>query len=477
MAEDLPIKKIILATALTIAAVLMLIALALPFWFGMETEKTYTAMLDQLSRNSGLQFTGKNYERGWLSSTAETVIHSPGASFEIVARHRISHGPLPLDRLMEGKWRPVQAHITSQIQLGAPGKEDASALPPLTATTTFHFNGAASVHAEMPPVRKTGAQGQLIDWRGMDADMTFDREWKKIRLDARLPALILSTPGKQGEFSVSKVALHSDMHEGTAGYFFGDGALTIGQIEFGDATERVSLQGLEISSSARPAGENVNMIIRYQLGEIRTRDERFGPGQLVMELRYLDAATLVKFKNEIDGIYRGKLPAPQAAMIVAGKAMELIGTLSRKAPELEITSLSFKTTEGEISGHAKFVLDGRKTDLTQNPMKILTSLVGDVEVSVPTPVVKRLLAPQIRHDIESYREDGTLSKEEVAKLDPKKMAEIVDRVFPQYLARNEFTRNLVKENGAYKLTLTLRQGQMLVNGKPWHLPTRTAVTL
>ena len=336
-------KKIVLATVLTIAATLVLIALALPFWFGLETEKTYTAMLDQLSRNSGLQFTGKNYERGWLSSTAETVIRHPQASFEIVARHHINHGPFPLDRVMEGKWRPAQAHITSQIQFGAPGKENASALPPLSAATTFHFNGAGSVHAEMPPVKKTGAQGQLIDWRGMDAEITFDREWKKIRLDARMPALTLATPGKQGEFSLSKVALHSDMHEGTAGYFFGDGALTIGQLEFGGATERVSLQGLEVSTSAQSAGENVNLIVRYQLGEIRAGDERFGPGQLVMELRHLDAAALVKFKNEMDGLYRGNLPPPQAAMMLAGKGLELIGALAKKAPELEITRLSFKT--------------------------------------------------------------------------------------------------------------------------------------
>ncbi|MCR4345784.1 MAG: YdgA family protein [Sulfuricaulis sp.] len=470
-------KKIVLATVLSIAATLVLIALALPFWFGLETEKTYAAMLDQLSRSSGLQFTGKNYERGWLSSTAESVIRRPEASFEIVARHHISHGPLPLDRVLEGKWLPAQAHITSQIQLDPPGNKDTFTLPPLTATTTFHFNGASSVHAELSPVKKAGAQGQIIDWRGMDADMTFDREWKKIRLDVRMPALALATPGKQGEFSLSKAVLHSDMHEGTAGYFFGDGALTIGQIEFGGATERVSLKGLEISTSAQPVGENVTLIIRYQIGEIRAGDERFGPGQLVMELRHLDAAALVKFKNEMDGLYRGNLPPPQAAMMLAGKGLELIGSLSKKAPELEITRLSFKTRDGEISGRAKFVLDGRKTNLTQNPMKLLTSLVGDVEVSIPSPVVKQMLAPQIRRDIETHYRNGSLNEQEIAKLDPAKMAAIVDQVFPQYLARNEFTRSLVEENGAYKLTLTLRQGQMLLNGKPIHLPTRAAVTL
>lgn len=469
-------KKTVLAAVLTFAATLALIALALPFWFGMETEKTYAAMLDRLSQSSGLRFTGKSYERGWLSSTAETVIRHPQASFEIVAQHRIHHGPLPLDRVTQGEWRFAQAHITSQIRLGAPDKENTSALPPLSADIVLHLNGAGAVHAEMPPIRKTGAQGQIIDWRGMNMDTTFDREWKNIRLDAHLPALTLSMPG-QGEFSLSRLSLSSDMHEGTAGYFFGNGALTIGQLEFGGGTERVSLQGLEVSTSAKPAGENVDMIIRYQLGEARAGDERFGPGQLVMELRRLDTAALVKFKNEIDGIYRGNLPPPQAAMMVTGKALELIGTLAKKAPELEITRLSFKTREGEISGRAKFVLDGRKVNLAQNPMLILTSLAGDVEVSIPAPVVKQLLAPQIRRDIEAIHERGALTREEMTHLDPAKMAEIVDRVFPQYLARNELTRHLTEEQGFYKLTLSIRHGQLLLNGKPWHLPTRAAVTL
>jgi uncharacterized protein YdgA (DUF945 family) len=469
-------RKFVRATVLAIAAMLLLIALALPFWFGLETEKTYAVVLDQMSRRSGLQFTGKNYQRGWLSSTAETVMRHPQAGFEIVAHHRISHGPLPLDRVMQGVWRLAQGHITSQIELGAHGKDNAPALPPLTASTTFHFNGAGSVHAEMPPFRKSGKQGQRLDWRGMSADLNFDREWKKIRLEASLPALTLATPGKPGELAVSGIALHSDMREGTAGYFFGDAALKIGRLEFGGDAERVSLQGLEVSTSAQPAGENVNLVIRYQLDEGRAGNERFGPGQLVMELRHLDAAALVKFRNELDGLYRGNLPPPQAALMLAGKAMELIGALAAKAPELEITRLSIKTGAGEINGHAKFVLDGRQADLARNPMLMLASLAGDVELALPAPLVKQLLAPQIRRDIEVYRESGALSAAEMARLDPQKLAQIVERAYPRYLSRHEFTRHLVEDNGRYKLVLTLRRGQMLVNGKPWQLPARPGIS-
>jgi uncharacterized protein YdgA (DUF945 family) len=469
-------KKFTLVLGFALIALAALAAVGLPYWFGMEAEKTYGAMLEQLSSSSGLQFTGKNYQRGWLSSTAETVIRHPQIPIELSARHRISHGPLPLDRMLEGDWRftPVQAHIASHITLAVVGKQQALNLPPLSTETTFRLNGDGAMRAEMSPIKTTGAQGGVIDWRGMSADMTFDRAWSKIRFDALMPSLTVTTPD-QGDMTLSRLSLHSDTQEGIAGYSFGDASLNIGQIEFGNATGRVGLKGFALSSMARPAGDNVSLVIRYTLDEAQVAEERFGPGKLVIEARNLDAAALVKFKNEIDGLTRGNLPPAQAGMIVAGKAMELIAVLSKKAPEVEITQLSFKTREGEISGKGKFVLDGRKRDIAQNPMQMLTAFAGDLELAIPAAVLKRLLTPQIRRDIAAYRQSGALTAEDVAHLSPDAMAEIIDRVFPQYLARNDFTRLLVEESGVYKLKLTIRQGQLLINGKPWHVPTQVAL--
>jgi len=466
-------KKFTLVLGFTLIALVALAAVGLPYWFGMEAEKTYGAMLEQLSGSSGLQFTGKNYQRGWLSSTAETVIRHPQIPIELSAQHRISHGPLPLDRMLEGDWRftPVQAHIASQITLAAVGKQKPLNLPPLSTETTFRLNGDGAMRAEMSPTKTTGAQGGVIDWRGMSADMTFDRAWRKIRFDALMPSLTVTAPD-QGEMTLSRLSLHSDTQEGIAGYSFGDASLNIGQLEFGNAAGRVGLKGFALSSTARPAGDNVSLVIHYTLDEALVAEERFGPGKLVIEARHLDAAALVKFKNEIDALTRGNLPPAQAGMIVAGKAMELIALLSKKAPEVEITQLSFKTRDGEISGKGKFVLDGRKRDIAQNPMQMLMAFAGDLELAIPAAVLKRLLTPQIRRDIAAYRRSGALTADDVAHLGPEAMAEIVDRVFPQYLARNDFTRLLIEESGVYKLRLTIRQGQLLINGKPWHIPTQ-----
>lgn len=468
-------KKTLLVIGFTLITLVVLAVLALPYWFGRETEKTYNVLLAQLSGSSGFHFTGKNYERGWFSATAETIISHPQFPLELIVRHRISHGPLPLDRLLEGDWQliPAQARITSQISLNTPVNKNLLSLPPLSTEIVFLLNGDGTLHAEIPPVKTTSAQGVVVDWHGVSGDLRFDRAWRKIRFDAQMPSLAVTDASQQRDVTLSALSLHSDTEEGIAGYSFGDASLRLGLFELGTAAGRVALQGLELSSTARPVGDNVSLVIRYALDELRVADEKAGPGEVVLEARQLDANALVKFKNELDALYHSNLPPAQAGQIMAGKALALIATLSKKAPEAD-AHLSFKTKEGEITGHGKFMLDGRKRDFDKDPMQMLMAFNGNFELAIPAPVLKHLLTPQIRRDIAAFHQKGALTADDLAHLGPEAVAEIVDRVFPQYLVRNEFTRLLLEDNGIYRLKLTLRQGQLLINGKPWHLPSPAA---
>lgn len=467
-------KKYILAAIAAIILIPVMLVLLLPFWFGREAEKTYYDLLAQLSTRGGVRIMASHYERGWLSATADTTLRHRQLPIEFKARHRISHGPFPLDRIFDGEWQltPVQARITSRLSLVLPGKNNISSFPPLSAETTFRVNGDGIVHAEMPQIKTTGAKGEVIDWRGMSMDLVLDRTWKKIQFNARLPLLMVSAPGQAGDLNISNVSLHSNIQEGASGYLFGEGSLHVGRIEISQASVRFSVKGLTLFASAQPADDNVNMVLRYSLDEANVAEERFGPGIMVIEARRLDAASLVKFKKEVAAIDGDNTLGPQMALTVAGKTVALLAELAKKAPEFEITRLSFKTRQGEISGKAKFFLDGRNRNLTDSPVKLLTTLRGNLEILIPEALLKRLIAPAIQRDVEAYRHSGALTAREMARLDADTMAEIVDQAFPQYLARHELTRLLVEEGGRYKLDLSIARGQVMINGKPWHAPMR-----
>ena len=84
-----------IATIIGIVLVLIVAAAAaLPFWFGMETEKAYKNIVQELS--SGTAISTQRYERGWLSSSAETDMAILGSPLTVSMVHRISHGPVAI---------------------------------------------------------------------------------------------------------------------------------------------------------------------------------------------------------------------------------------------------------------------------------------------------------------------------------------------------------------------------------------------
>jgi len=450
----------------------------LPYIFGMQAESTYDRMLQQLSNNAGLRMTSKRFERGWLSSTAETVIRYPGLPLEFNALHKISHGPIPLDRVLAGELRltPIQAQVKSHISVAIPGAAGVPArplrqLPPLLTDTTITLSGNGRIQVDHPAISKSRHATNGITWGGLSGTIEFDKNWKQVKVDLKAPALSLDSASGMahlpGSLTLTNMNVRSDMREGVAGYFFGESSISVATLEAGSI---FGLRDLNFSTNANPVGNFINMVMHYKVKEVSLANNRYGPGLLTVEARKLDAAILGKFESEIDTLYKKGLPEEQTSLIMLGKSLELITGLSKYAPELEVTKLSFRAGKEEITGNAKFVLDGRRSNVSENPMLLLMALKGHAELRIPRGLLKPLLAPVILRDIAIYQNNGALTVEESAKLTPETMEQIVDQALPLYLSQNEFTRLLVPDANQYKITAAIKRGQFLVNNEPWHVP-------
>lgn len=460
------------AIALLIAA-----ALALPFWFGMKTERGYERLVQEFGQRAGAQLQNTKYERGWVRSTAETVVRYPGLPLQIKLAHEIHHGPFEIDRLLDGQFDSalVQARIKTRVQLvlrREAGQTEAPStlkFPPMTADTVIALNGDGDFRAELPAKKQTGEEQPAIEWSAVSATMRFDREWKKFQINVQAPRIAMAGTGgaTPRPVTLSGIAFRSDLHEGVAGYFFGNSSLAIKQVKIDPV---MVADGMRFVAVARPAGDNVNLKFTYGIKQVGVADRRFGPGQLTVEARRLDAAMLKKFENELNTIYTKDLPEEQATLLILGRLLELVSGLAKKAPELEITRLSVKIDGHEISGKGKLVLDGSKADLSENPMLLLTALRGEAELTVPAATLKSMLAPLIQRDIMESAQRGELNPEELAQLNPEAMSRIVDQALPLYLARNDFGRLLVPVSDQYKVTAVFKRGQLLVNDEPWRGP-------
>src|SRR3970282_2595932 len=103
--------------------------------------------------------------------------------------------------------------------------------------------------------------------------------------------------------------------------------------------------------------------------------------------------------------------------------------------KIEITKLSFKAADGEVTGKAKLVLDGSQLDVSGNPMLMLKALSGEGEISLPDSIVRLLAEPDVKRDLEVLKTSGKLSEKEIAKLTPKRIAAITTQAskdLPQY---------------------------------------------
>jgi uncharacterized protein YdgA (DUF945 family) len=465
----------IVTIVIVVAAVLIAAVAALPYWFGMQAEAAYQAMLKKMAEGSEFTVTNSSFQRGWFESTADTTFtltNLPTVTVSVL--HRISHGPLPLDD--DFQLQPLLARVKSQISIGLPG--GTVKLPAMIGHTNVYLAGNSSTRLVMEPYKKvapkTGETDTFeLEWKGMSGEFNLSADYKNVKGEINAPVLQFSF--KDGNFALNKINLSVDTQESASGLDFGNMALGVDKLVMDDRQkgETISLDGLRLSTATQEAGANLNSTLTFQFRGMESGGSKQGAAQISVQLRKLDVATLVKYQKELRALRKQKMPPEQLNMMLLGKAMELLGQLAKKSPELEITKLNFKTADGEVTGKAKFVLDGSQLDVSGNPMLMLKALSGEGEVSLPDSIVRLLAEPDVKRDVEALKASGKLSEKEIAKLTPQRMAAITTQAIkelPQYKDNVISRLRLVPDGPNYKIVAALKDGQLRVNNEPLQLP-------
>jgi len=470
------VKNRLVIVVVVLVAVVAAALAALPYWFGMQAESAYNAMVQKMTASGEFTVTSNNFQRGWLESTADTTFTLADMPLvTITVLHRISHGPLPLDD--DFQFQPLLARVKSQISIGLPG--GVLKLPTLTGKSSVYLAGNSHTHLEMGPYKsapaKTDDAGNAlqIDWKGMSGDFDMSADYKSIKGQMNAPQLQFAF--KDGDFTLNRLGMNMDTQESPSGLGTGTMAFSIDKFLLDDRKkgEKIAVDGLRVSSNSQETGGNLNSTLTVQSGGMEVGDSKQGAAQLTVQVRKLDVATLVKFQKEVRELRKKKVPPEQANMMIVGKTLELLGNLAKKSPELEITKLNFKTADGEVTGKAKFVLDGSQLDVSGNPMLMLKALSGEGEISLPDSVVRLLAEPDVKRDIETLKTSGKLTDAEIAKLTPQRIAAITSQAIqelPQYRDTVISRLKLVPDGPNYKIVAALKDGQMQVNNQPVQLP-------
>ena len=443
---------------------------ALPFWFGMQAESAYADFIAEIEKAGNLSVGNNRFERGWLDSTADTTFAVSGTPITISMLHRIEHGPIPIGDELD--FEPVLARVKSQVSIGL--GPNMPKLAPLTINTAVQLDGNLRAKLEMPG-SKSAADGTTTEWKGIDGVVDLSADLTKTKGEINAP--LFSIAGKDSSFSVSGIKFVVDQQKSASGFDTGTVTLSAAKLATDGAGGKTTLDGFGMTSNVQETGGNLNITLSFQFREAVSAGEKQGPGQINIQIRKLDVATLVKFRSEVQTLRKQKLDAEQRNMMVLGKTLELLGQLAKKSPELELSKLSFKTADGEVTGKAKFVLDGSQLDVTGNPMLMLRALSGEGEINLPDSAVRLLASSDVKRDIEALKASGKLSEAEIAKLTPKRMAAITGQAvkeLPQYKDSVITRLKLIPDGPNYKIVGTLKNGQVMVNNEPFQMPSATA---
>lgn len=434
-------------------------AAAAPYWFGMQAEEAYNKSMQEITQDGQVVITHQTYERGWLDSTAEATYTFGGLPGSLTVINKIYHGPIPLEGELD--FKPVLARIKGQASLSLPMVPK---FPPISGQTTIQLDGQSISHFEVAAVNSTDPSGNSFSWQGLTGDVTASADLKQISMSILAPLLQINSPTQK--LSVSKAKITANLQKSASGLTTGSLSYAIDKLSSESDQGTLVLSGLVLAAASAEASGNLSANVDLKLQSIGDGTSTYGPGVINIKVNNLDAATLVKYKKELHELQAKKLPPEQMPSVLMGKMVALVANLAKKAPEIDISKISFKFQEGEITGSGKLVLDGGNADIAENPELLLMSLHGDGEVIVPQAALKALTALDLSRQVASFKSQGKFSEDELKKLTPQKISEISASAAPKYMQRYASSMKLVPEGDNYKMSLSLSRGQFLLNGQP-----------
>ena len=477
---------------------------ATTYWFSVKTEERYRSILQEASQTQYVKFVNESYNRGFLRSTARTIlqIQTPSGTtpddgpLRITLAHDITHGPFPFGGASsgEGRLKPLMAIIETRIVFGPEAKsylaELYSQIPELASvrdTTVIDLGGNGEDRFSVPAFQHSfGDEDKVaVDWKGLSLQVNFTSDLKGFTGSLSCPGLGIA--GKELDFSMAEVKSAFNSHEGIHGLSLGEASFDLAGLEFKDKSETgphsFLARGFKVSASNKASGDSIQCLLTVSNDQVKYDEAQYGPAVFELELRNLDAASLAKLQQAIREMQAQDPQQSAEAMqiMMLAKYGEILPALLMKSPEIEIKQLDLKTSDGDFTGRAKVAFDGTKSGPALNPATLMNAVTVQAQFKAAEGLVHRLASTfmQKKTSGEDAEDSGAAPGDEETAGDkeasgeredpgtqtPESSPTMVDEQLKALIEQNI----IVKENGSYAATLNYKDGEIVLNGRPLSL--------
>lgn len=455
----------------------VIVVLAVVAWAGAayvvggDVEKRYGEFLADAGSWGPISVETRSYERGVLSSTAETVLtfalpqDDPSAApetLELILGQVFRHGPLPFGGA------PALARIETRLagvsMNGGDAGEFLEKFPELKQAalkTSVSFGGTTASRLRIPPFERRFDEGEMKS-EGFAFESEYAPGAKTLVGNLELPGMEYRS--EEGTVTIGGIRGRFDLNEVLPRLYVGknkvtfDG-LTLSQANAADGDIRdLRMKDLAITLDSTYENSLVGCRELVELAEVTVDGDTFGPSVFDLEIKNLDGQALSEFQEQLQEVYRGMQssnPEEQLVQLVP-LYLQLFDRLLAGKPELNIHRLHLASPRGNLggSGHLRFVGDG---GASLGDMAALSSRIeAGFELEIHERLVRSLLGANMKNSLEQDEASG-LSAAEVEQ----QLEQAVDSEIEALLAQNF----VVREGDKLKGTAGFKEGVLTLNGE------------
>lgn len=471
--------------------VIILAVLILGGYYGMGclTERTIKKNIETMNQTNGLYAEVQDYKRGLFSSDAKIKwrLHVPerivkdsnGASQTVAAQDyqlempmTIHHGPIIYFnhsvRFGMGYAQtvfPFPAEYNKQFDEQFT-KE--SIKPQLDLSVFVSYFLKSSVELTLPSFKLTSKDTTgTFEWMGMRTSLSLSSSKDQIDGDVDIDGMIFSKDDTK--VTLGKVTTEYNLHQTPSGLYLGDANFNMPSFDVIEKNEPlVTIKDLSMSSNSDIEQSLFSTHFSLGLQSVVANKKTYGPGELEITLRNLDADVLAQINQQATAMQNGTEAERQKAMMAM---IPELPKLFSKGAEFEISKLNLKIPEGSINGTLLLSLPKGEHS---NPFELIQKVQGNAKLKVPAALVKQLMTQAVVQQLSKQPEMQQALIQQLQAANPATPGQAQPTADQLAAAQADKQINTMLQNGLivasgsdYDIEITLEQGKFVVNGKPF----------
>jgi len=429
-------KKLVLA--------LLLAALAgfggLTLWGSLRAKQAYRTLILAIAESPDTRILETSYERGWLQSKSRASFEIRGRLGEffqqwlvglgregargrvgIKMQQTIEHGYTPVMEWLAGgmEGTPIVGRLETHLELDRETQSELGAvlghMPPVSIATVIRASGVGESSVIVPAQRLESklagdeGGGWAAQWKGLRGKVVYTTDFDHFAASFDSAGIEGASVGSL--FAVRDLKWTADLTRDESGLMVGDVNARVGFLRLASPEE--GAPGLELDNWAMSQSNAVESgsfgsALQIRVQAIRLGDRVFGPGELELQLRDLDAPSLARLQRR--GV--GGLTPPDSLDVtrssVGGEPVSLLSDLVSRSPQLEIRSLRLATPSGDLEAKLRIDLDGSRPELLRDLFTLLPVLEIRAELECPAEILDALYQDRGEELLELRREGWVL---------------------------------------------------------------------